>query len=186
MSQRGVFPWLPACLAIAGITHLSSMLMLPRLAPRDAFQRLAAVTDVNKVSLLPQPRPGDDVLVYPDPSMATGVCRFDLNSGPLRLQAVVAGDNLLSISFHDRGGIVFYAMTDRASVRGRIDILLGLRRQLDQIEANDQSDEPSQDLRLPAPAREGFIVLRALAERPSDMARARAQIQSIVCGPEGG
>ena len=40
--------------AIAGATHLVSILAMPRLAPQDAYARVAAVAPTNRVALLPE------------------------------------------------------------------------------------------------------------------------------------
>ena len=77
-------------------------------------------------------------------------------------------------------------MTDRAAVKGRIDVVVATAAQIEALEAGDNADEPVQDLRLPVADFEGYVVARALAERPGDMARARAQLQSVSCGPDRG
>ena len=176
------FPWFAACLVLAGIVHLVSILLIPALASRDAFARLSALAPANRLVLLPPALPGQEVVPLSDPQTAMGVCRYDLREGPLRLQAAVAGDSLLAISFHQRRGQVFYAVTDRAAVRGRIDVVLVTQGQLDALEAGDAGDEPVQDLRLVSASPDGYVILRALAERPDDMPRAQAQVESVVCG----
>ena len=85
------------------------------------------------------------------------------------------------LSFHAQYGQTFYAMTDRSALRGRIEVVIATRAQLDDIEANDAEDELPQELRLEAPARQGFILLRALAERPSLMDEARGRLSSLTC-----
>ena len=178
------FPWITGALILAGIVHLASILLMPALASRDAFARLAALAPSNRLVLLPPPLPGREAIPLVDPQTATGVCRYDLREGPLRLQATVSGDSLLAISFHQRRGQVFYAVTDRAAVRGRIDAVLVTPAQLDALEAGDPGEEPAPDLRLVSSTPEGYIVVRALAERPDDMRGAEARVMAVACNTE--
>jgi uncharacterized membrane protein len=83
---------------------------------------------------------------------------------------------------HARHGQIFYSMTDRSATRGKLDVLLVTRQQLDVVEANDPEDELPQDLRIIAPTMEGFLLFRALAEFPGEMAQAQARIRSLTCG----
>jgi uncharacterized membrane protein len=75
-------------------------------------------------------------------------------------------------------------MTDRSATRGLIDVLVLTRPQLDVVEANDAEDELPQDLRIVAPTLEGFILLRALAERPIEAEDARQRLLTIGCNRE--
>lgn len=185
-TESGYFPWLAGLVIIAGIVHIVSILAMPALATRDAFARLAAATPVNALALLPDAGPGREIIPFDDAQTAIAICRFDLGGGPLRVGAAVAGDSLLSLAFHRKHGEVFYAMTDRAAARGRIDVVVATAAQIEALEAGDNADEPVQDLRLPVADAVGYVVARALAERPGDMARARAQLQSVSCGPDRG
>ena len=173
--------WTLAVLAVAGIVHIVAILLMPRLASHDAFSRLAAVTEPNRMVLLPQPEPGSQLLPFEDPAMALGICRFDLKDGPLRLRTALPREALLLLSFHGRHGQIFYSMTDRGAARGRLDVVVATRDQLDDIESRDSDEELPQELRLQAPSPRGFIAVRALAERPGLMEDARARVSAVSC-----
>ena len=174
-------PWVAGCLFIAGVVHISTVFALPRLAPKDAFARISALAQPHKVVLLPNTDPQTGA-PFDDPAFAQGVCRYDLSQGPVRLRATLPADALLLLSFHARHGQIFYSMTDRSATRGKLDVLLVTRQQLDAVEANDPEDELPQDLRIIAPALEGFLLFRALAEFPSEMSDAQKRILSLSCG----
>ncbi len=174
-------PWVAGCLVVAGIVHIASIFAMPRLAPRDAFARMSAVTAPHRLTLLPATTSGAGA-PFDDPALAQGVCRFDLSQGPVRLRATLHPDALMLMSFHGRHGQIFYSMTDRSATRGKLDVLLVTRQQLDAVEANDPEDELPQDLRIIAPTLEGFLLFRALAEFPGDMEDAEKRIQAIFCG----
>jgi uncharacterized membrane protein len=176
-----IVTWLVAILCIAGIVHLATILVMPRIAPNSAYARLRAIGPVNKMSLLPAVEPGREILPFEDPATAIAACPYDLARGPVRLRGQLAPDAPVLLSFHGRYGQTFYAMTDRSALRGRVDVVIATRDQLDDIEANDAEDELPQELRLESPARHGFILLRALAERPSLMSEARDRLSSLTC-----
>ena len=174
-------PWVLGCLVVAGIVHIVSIFAMPRLAPADAFARMSALTAPHRVTLLPPAKP-EEGGPFDDPAFAQGVCRYDLSQGPVRLRATLPPDALMLLSFHARQGQIFYSMTDRSATRGKLDVLLLTRQQLDVVEANDPEDELPQDLRIIAPTMEGFLLFRALAEFPGEMAEAQARIRSLTCG----
>ncbi|MGA8600226.1 MAG: hypothetical protein WB663_02345, partial [Beijerinckiaceae bacterium] len=79
---------------------------------------------------------------------------------------------------------VFYATTDRSALRGKIDVAIVNTGQLEALESNDPEDQPAPELRLLAPAPTGFILVRALAERPNELPRAEARVTAVTCAPE--
>ena len=182
--KGGYFPYFTGVLVIAGIVHVASVLAIPRLAPKDAFARIAALARLNEITLLPQPAPGHDPVPFNDPAVALGVCRYDVSEAPFRISAGVTTDNLLSISFHDRFGHVYYAMTDRAAVRGKIEAVIVTAAQKLALEADDSEDGPGPDLRLVTSQKQGFVLFRALAEQPGDMEAARHLVESVKCVPQ--
>ena len=180
------FPWAAGCLVIAGIVHIVSVLMMPRLAPQDAFSRIRAIAPAGSLTILPRSAPRAEILPFNDPAMAQAVCRYDLDDGPFRISASIAQDSLLSMSFHDRYGIVFYAMTDRAAVRGKIEAVVVTASQKEALESEDSEDGPPPELRLQTIQREGFVLFRALAEQPGDYAGAEKKLQTISCAADVG
>ena len=182
-SVTGFVPWLLATLAIAGVTHIVSILAMPRLAPRDSFARIAAIAPAFSNTPLPDASSANGA-PFDDPALAASVCRYDLARGPARLRGVLAPDDLLLFSFYSRYGDLFYSMTDRGATRGRLEILVLTREQLNRVEEDDSEDELPQELRLVSPTLEGFVLLRSLAERPGDREDAKKRVASIGCGLE--
>ncbi|MFY9629624.1 MAG: DUF1254 domain-containing protein [Methylocystis sp.] len=183
-----LLPWAIATLLIAAIVHIVSILLTPLVAPRDAYARLVdaartARTAPGGVATFEATAPNSQPLPFEDPMMAEGVCLFDLSKGPLHLRTTVDvdGDDYLGISFHSASGVIFHAMTDRASIKGKVDIVVGNAHQIAELEADDSEDAPPQEIRLTAPSSRGFAMIRALAKRPSDYERARSSVEAIVC-----
>jgi len=176
-------PWALATLFVAGIVHIVSVLLTPAVAPRDAYARiLAAVGDApaNRLVALPPMAPGVDLLPFEDPALAEAACVYDLSKGLLRVTTNADGEDYLALSFHALAGRIFHAITDRAAIKGKIDIVIGDARQMDALQA--ATDEaPPQEVRLVAPTKRGFVLVRSLAKRPSDQARARERLTTVVC-----
>ena len=116
--------------------------------------------------------------------MVQSVCPFDLSQGGLRLHADVEGGGLLTFSFRTSAGQVFYSMTDLAAQQGKIDVVVLTAAQLEIVEAEDDEDDPSQDLRLVAPEPQGLVIVSALAVYQSNRADAEARVKSVVCAVE--
>jgi len=171
--------WTTAVATIAGITHIASILAMPRLAPNDAFARMGRLAPLHQTTPLVAAAPFDD------PALAQAVCRYDLSRAPTRLRAALSPDALVTLSFNARYGEIFYSMTDRSATRGRLDVLLLTRAQLDRVEQEDSEDELPQELRIVSPTLEGFVLVRSLAERVGERDDARRRVASVACGPDG-
>jgi uncharacterized membrane protein len=167
-------------LVLAGIVHLTAVLAMPWLSERDAFSRLRSTLSADKSQLVAAAPAAGTWLPRPDPAVALSACAYNLDEGPVRISAKV-GQLFQSISFHARGGGVFFAITDRAAVRGALDLVVMTRRQLDETLAMEDEDEPSRDVRIVAPNREGLAIVRVLANLPSLREEAEAAAKSVSC-----
>ena len=168
---------------VAALVHLIVVLFMPAVATRDAFARLAPLGAVDETVPLPRASPGERSFPYADPAVAWAFCRYDLGSGPIRVTAPV-GRAFASISFHTGRGLLFYALTDKAATHGVINAVLATPDDVRTLEAHDDEDDPSRDLRIAAPAPEGYVVMRVFSERPSLYPEAEAQAEGLVCKPE--
>ncbi len=177
-------PWAAATLLIAGIVHLVSVLLMPAVAPNTAYARVLKTVGEEapsgKLIALPPPAPGAEPLPFEDPAFAEGVCVYDLSKGLLRVSTAAEGEDFLAFSFHSGGGRLYHAVTDRAAIKGKIDIVIGDERQMDALQS--MSDEaPPQEVRLTSPTKRGFVLVRSFAKRPGDQARARERLNSVNC-----
>lgn len=180
----GWTPWVAAVFVIAGLVHIISILTMPLFAPQDSFGRLAAVTPLGQLAILDLGPPGRELLPYEDPATVIAICRFDLSKGVTRMRGNFDGEGLVLMSFRNRFGTAFYAMTDRGTSRGRLDVVIGVRAQLEAIEAEDPEDEVPAELRLLSTSNEGFVMLRALALEPGQRAIAEARLRAVSCVSE--
>lgn len=176
--------YLSAAAIIAALVHLVVILLIPLVATNDAFARLERLGAVNATILLPQVGPQERMTPYADPAVASSVCRFDLTSGPIRVQAPLGRSGFASVSLHTRRGLVFYALTDKAATHGMIDVVVATPAQVRALAAHDDEDDPSTDLRVPAPSSEGVVVMRAFSDLPGLYPDAEAQVRALRCTTE--
>ncbi|MCO4053580.1 MAG: hypothetical protein HEQ16_05900 [Bosea sp.] len=170
--------------ALAGIAHLLTVLLIPRYAQRDAASVFAAAGETGRADLIAASADPDAGIRDADPLTAMAACGFDLEDGPFRITART-GPTPLSISLHLHGGGVFYAVTDRAALRGVIEFVVLDRSQYDRRVAADDDGEAQRELRVIAPARQGIVVARALVRQPSDRPLAEALVKLMACGAAG-
>jgi len=158
-----------AGLILGLIIHLGVILMMPVLSSRDAFALLESSTGNEPTGfILSQSTEGGlPWLQFSDPAVSMAVCPYRLDQGPYII-SVHNDAPFQSVSFHARGGGIFFAVTDRAEVRGELDFIIATDDQMEQIMAMDDYEELySRYIRVPAPSMEGLVVLRSLAPSPS-------------------
>jgi uncharacterized membrane protein len=180
----GTLIWILAVLAVAGVTHLIVIFALPGFVGQDTYAWISQLAKPGQVTVLPPARPDKQLIPFADPAMVQAVCPFDLSQGGLRLHADVGGDRLLALSFHTPAGKLFYSMTDLAAHDGKMDVVVLTAAQLETVEAEDDEENPSQDLRLLTPAARGFVLIGALAVLPGERAEAEERVKSVSCGVE--
>ncbi|WP_003610346.1 MULTISPECIES: DUF1254 domain-containing protein [Methylosinus] len=178
-------PWTLATICVAGSVHIISILLMPEVAPRNAFARLAAAaraapTTEAGVALLPRETPGAEVMPFEDPAFAEGVCLFDLSKGLMRVVADADPEDYLALSFYARTGRVFHAATDRSAIKGKIEVMIGDAAQIENLESQDEEAPPSQ-VRVTSPTKRGFVLIRSLAKRMSDRDRAEQRLRMVKC-----
>lgn len=172
-----------AGLLLAVGVHIASILASPYLADQDAFAKIQPTLTADKAQIISAP--GDDKtwVPLPDPAVAVAACAFDLRDGPMRV-ASRTGANLLSFSFHKESGGVFFAVTDRAAVRGELEIVAMTARQLDEARAAEDENDPSRDVRIVAPEQRGFVIVRVAAPSASQRPQVEEAAKAVSCVTE--
>lgn len=179
---RDPIAWVPFLLgfvAVAAIAHIGTILAYPRHARNDAFERIAALVPAEGKTDLPAAvvRNG---LPSRDAAMADSICRFDLGRGPYQITIEPFAAGFLSVGMHSRHGLAFYGLNLHANESRAIRLVLMTDAQRTKIEADDDEDEPSQDLRVTAPERQGFV----LVEAPSaDRVTSVDTLAHVACQP---
>ncbi len=171
-------------LVLAAFVHLLVVWLVPRYATRDAFSGIVRLTPGDGTVAVASGGDGQDAFPLLDPATPGAVCRYDLSRGPARITLPMGRPGFLSLSLHAGNGVAFFALTDRAAVSGKIQAVLVTAAQLKALQAHDDDDNPSQDLRILAPAEAGFAFARALAETPGLTGEAQAAAKALRCQVE--
>jgi len=184
MSESARFILATFCgIVLAALVHIAIVFGMPMLSEQDAFSRITMMTGGERAELIAAPGGQHTWLPQPDPTTAVAACAYNLENGPIRVSAKT-GALFQSLSFHTRGGGIFFAVTDRAAIRGGLDLVVMTRRQLDEILAAEDEEEPSRDVRIVSPKHEGIVVVRVLAPLPSLHAQAEEVAKSVTCAVE--
>ncbi|MBO1907055.1 hypothetical protein KHP60_17335 [Microvirga sp. 3-52] len=184
--MRGFSRFLVATLCgivIAAGVHIAAILASPYLAEQDAFAKVQATLTADRAQIISAPGGENTWLPRPDPAVAVATCAFDLRNGPMRISGQT-GSLPLSFSFHKESGGVFFAVTDRAAVRGELEIVAMTARQLDEARAAEDENDPSRDVRIVSPERQGFVIVRVAAPSPSLRPQAEEAAKAISCTAE--
>ena len=116
-----------------------------------------------------------------DPDIAASVCSFDLAAGPVKLTLPAGADGFSSIALHQEGGGAFFALSNSAAEKGRIEVVALTPAQAADRAADDDPDNPSGEVRAVSSRTRGFAVFRALALFPSQRQAAKALIAGARC-----
>jgi len=180
MSKSARFLIATLCgLVLAAGTHIVVIFASPSMARNDAFERLKPTLDADKTQLAAGPG-GDTWLPQPDPAVALAACAFDLTNGPTRIYTKT-GALFQSLTFHGKDDGIFFALTDRAAVKGELEIVVMTPRQLDEARAAENDEEPNQEVRIVAPEEQGFVTVRVVSPFPSRNGEAENAAKAVSC-----
>jgi uncharacterized membrane protein len=174
--------WLLGALLLAGIVHLTTVLLLPRLATQDAYARVSPFTPVNTVVPVPAPTPESAIMPFMDPAFEVSICRYDLSRAPLKFSVPIS-QAYTSVSFYTRSDVAYYAINDRAA--GRRVIELDLMTAAQRADLPENEDITAADrLIVTSPTTTGLIVIRALVPEPGAVPAVRATLAAAQCRPQ--
>ena len=174
--------WLLGGALLGGIVHLTTVLLLPRMATQDAYSRLAPLTPVNKVVPVAAPSPDKATMPFMDPAFAMAVCRYDLTNAPLKFSVPIS-QAYTSVSFYTRSDIAYYAINDRAAGRRVIELELMTPDQHNDLPDNEEITAADR-LIVESPTNTGLIVIKALAAEPGLLTAAQNLLTSAKCQPQ--
>lgn len=166
-------------LVLAGLVHIGSLLGVPRVATAGPFERLAGLGADMRFVALPDEGDGADRLPFRDPSFVTAVCRYDLAGGPVTVRARLPS-TYGAVSFHNRTGQPFYALTDRAATNGMVEVTMLTADDLAAADVEDPAEGRPQ-LRIVSPTQEGFVLVRLFAVGESARASLRETAEGAAC-----
>jgi uncharacterized membrane protein len=177
---RSFLPVLVATLALAGLVHLATVILVPRLAPVDSWTRLAALAPGAGFHLVPAGAAGVTPIPGTDPATRLALCRFDLDEdGAI---AITGRIDLpyWSLAVHDRTGAATYTLAHRVFGLQDIRIRIVTPDERERIR-NEQPQLAEEILLVPVADPKGFVLVRALVATPTAMARVERELGRIDC-----
>ena len=171
--------WLLGALLLAGVVHLATVLLLPRMATQDAYARVSAIAPVNSVIAIPPPTPEKALMPFMDPAFQVSVCRYDLTHGPLKFSVPIT-QAYTSVSFYTRSDVAYYAINDRAAGRKVNELDLMTAAQRAELPENEEITAADR-LIVASPTTTGLIVIRALAPEPGWIPAVRNALAAAQC-----
>ena len=168
--------------AVAGISHVMTLLELPSHSRGNAFARIQAVAPLNARLLWSDTAAGQAPLPFRDPAMATAVCRFDLRQAPFQVGISPFDTGFVTIGFHSRRGLAFYGLTVHATDATRLDLVVS-----DKPEARGDPSDPTAGranhaVAVVSPEPEGFVVMATPLRDGAGRLEADERLAHIGCG----
>jgi len=170
-------------LLLSVFIHLLAVLSLPHLAPKSAWARVSALSDPNRMVVLPAASPAHQSLPLMAPDVRYAICRFNLDNGPVRLSTQIL-DGLWLITFYTPSGENFYAITGRELKRNQIEIIISRKNELGVKAGASLLDEIDDLVVVDSPVREGIAVIRAPLLGPSYVAQTEAALRRGTCSTQ--
>lgn len=178
----GPFVYTLLALVVAGIVHLSTVLVMPWVATRDGFLRAGTLARDNSMVVLSATE-ARNTLPYADPAQAVAVCRFVLDRGPVRVRLGIA-DWPTTLLFLRKGSGIFHSLTEKAATQGVLDVVVATAEQMEKITALDTDDDAVQELRVTAPVDIGIVLIRSLVRTDSEREAVMKQLRGASCEAE--
>jgi uncharacterized membrane protein len=165
-------------LILAGLVHISIVLLIPQLGTRDAWAFLSGRTDLFAFTRL-DPSETGSAIAEVDPFFTYGVCRFDLQEAPLKMAGPITS-SFWSASVFDDNGAVIYSLNNRTAIDNKLDLLIVNSLQtLELREAQPVDIEAS--VVIESNIEKGFVIIRVLEPDESWITDSDAFFSKIFC-----
>jgi len=165
---------------LAAIAHIVSILAMPSLAERTAYDLLGEQADPNVMVMLPDPTPQNRALPMMDPAFISAVCVFDLAEHPLKVRVPATAD-YTSVSFYTAAGLAFYALSDQAA--GKVIELELMTTSQKAAQPEDEEITAADRLVIESPTADGVVAVRAYVRERGMREIVRRQLEAASCAP---
>lgn len=167
--------WFAATLCIAGLTHIGAVLLTPSHSRDLAFTGIDFSKSDDMLVLVDNRNTSADL----DPAFLNAVCRFDAETGPVRLTGTMPGTYWSIAAMSDDGRIL--STLSREDLRAAdIDLMIGRTATLD---AARQSAGLGSVETMSLPVDRGFVLLRLFAGGLDDRSLAEEAFERLECRP---
>jgi uncharacterized membrane protein len=166
-------------LMLAGIIHITTVLLVPYFAVNDAWAEMRRFGRDGAFHVIPPSEAGSEPLAGLDPRMLYAVCRFSLAEGPVRIRATLLND-FWSLAIFDRRGRNAYSLNDRSADRAELELAVITPVQMAQLRQNPpQSLETAIVVELPI--EQGMALIRVFVNDETMPPQAREALETADC-----
>ncbi|PWJ85337.1 putative membrane protein [Pseudaminobacter salicylatoxidans] len=166
----------------AGIVHIAVLLLLPMISQNDAWSRLAASSDLYKITRLDAESGVTPVVRLVDPLFDAAACRFDLSDGVLKVTANGHAP-FWSVSVYNRAGENIYSFNDHTLPDGGIDFIVLTSTQLVELR-KEMPEGLDKSIYVESPDEQGIVVVRGFVPDKSWEKQVVDFLGGISCAPE--
>jgi len=170
-----------AGLVAGAIIHIAAVLGTPYLARQDAWGRLAKISSINQLYLLPPGAPSLVPLPLAAPDMGYAFCRFDLTAHNVVFESKVSSP-IWSAAIHSRYGDNFYVISGADIQRDRIRMLLIPRERLAEEASTEISERGEEQIIVISPSMRGTITVRVPNRGGPFTERTISALRDARCG----
>ncbi len=155
-----------AGLVLAGIIHISIILLVPNFASQDAWTKLKSAGPEWQFSRLNSAgQKNSNLLSSIDPLFQISACRYSLTNSALQIEAF--GDlPFWSVAIFDRFGKNIYSFNNRTAIDRKLNLLVVSPVQMSLLR-QDLPDLIKKAIVVESNADAGFVLIRALQADPT-------------------
>ena len=179
MSVRYLFLLICGIL-LAGIVHISIILLIPNFGSRDAWNIISDHSAMWKFRKFSDNEVAKQTLEETDPYFKMGACTFDLDEAGLRISGSKSV-NFWSVSVFDQSGSVIYSLNNRTAIDNQLDLIV-----LNPLQMVELRQDPPKNIQrsvvVEAEIANGFVVLRNFQNDVSDKDSVDKFLDLADCG----
>ena len=179
-SVGGVLAFVLGVLMLAGIVHITAILLVPVMAENDGWSRIARVAGEERFNEVPLAPSAGAAVPGLDPLFVHGACRLHLGEGPVSV-GVQESERFWSLALYDTHGTVLFSLNDRTATDGRLDMLIVNPVQAAQLKAEAAS--LGETVVVESPSDELVALVRFYAPVRSMAGEAREALKKAPCEP---
>ncbi|MGI9520628.1 MAG: DUF1254 domain-containing protein [Hyphomicrobiaceae bacterium] len=173
---------LTSALVAAMVLHIATTLTVVGHATTPAFDRLASLVAINRVSVLDQMTPDNQPLPFMMPEVRYAMCRFDASTTPVRVRAHLPGPGW-SLSLHTPSGENFLFVPGSSERPTNVELVLETGKNAAERKSISalESARSSPEVRLKAPT--GLAVYSAPVKSLALRSQIDRRLDTFSCAP---
>lgn len=174
------FIYLGICgILLAGIIHITIILLIPTLGDRDAAKQIAQKLTTEKFHYVGNgSRLG---ISNGDPFLKISICKFDLTNNAIEIKGPQI-PTFWSASVFDERGRVIYSLSDRTAIKNQLQMVIVNPIQMADIR-QIQPEEIETSILVESESLKGFVILRALISDQSWQPQVLDFLEKAQCIP---